>query len=670
MYPVSYFENIKGKKTKDIPIIEAFNIIRVGNLKEKIELLRQAKEKSQQEILKQQLPAITVSGTFKKGHSQSDFLQHSGLIQIDFDHVPDTKQLIDLLRNDFFTFCAFNSPTATGVKAIVKINPELHKVAFEQLSKYYLVKYNLPIDIKCKDITRLMFLSYDNNIFVNENSMQFNSTSQDVEKIISQIEFKKIDITSDYDNWLKIGFAFADNFNEGGRDLFQRISQFHPNYDKENCSKQFNECLKSRKTGITIKTFFKIAKDFGITIRQENKNTGIKTEKNTLKIKNENLEKNETSKFFIVEKYLNEKFDFRYNEVANDVEYKAKNKKEFEILNDSNLYRNLQLNCISFSQNNLTALLRSEFVPIFNPFIEYFGSLPNWDGKIDHILNLCSYIQAKDQERFNKHLKKTFVRCVACALGQAFNKHAFILIGGQSSGKTTLIRWLCPKKLKNYLAENISTDKDSLISLTENFLINLDELAAFQKFEISAFKSMLSKDTIKIRKPYDKKAITSKRRANFFGSTNKDEFLTDETGSIRWLCFEILKINWDYKNEIDINEVWAQAYTLLKQGFKFELTPEERDENENANSNHQNISIELELVQKYFEPSKKDNENSKPMTATDILLNIKANTTLSNNITVQNIGKALVLLGFKKESERIGESKMPKKVYWVRLIAD
>src|ERR1700733_5442822 len=94
---VSYFENIKRQKTKDIAIDEIFNFIRSGLTKDKIELLRKTTDKKEIDIIKQGLPAITVSGTFNKGHSQKEFKQHSGLIQIDFDHVPDTKHLKPLL---------------------------------------------------------------------------------------------------------------------------------------------------------------------------------------------------------------------------------------------------------------------------------------------------------------------------------------------------------------------------------------------------------------------------------------------------------------------------------------------------------------------------------------------------------------------------------------------
>lgn len=423
-----------------------------------------------------------------------------------------------------------------------------------------------------------------------------------------------------------------------------------------------------------------MAKDFGITIKLDNKQSIFITENtekekpqvNNLSEKNIIPEKptNETSRFYQVESYLNSKFYFRYNEVSNEVEYKEKTVKEFQLLNENNLYRHLQLNNVSFSQNNLLALLRSDFVPSFNPFTDYFESLPKWDEQTDHISNLCNYIKAKEQDRFNRHFKKALVRCVACALGRDFNKQAFILIDKQNSGKTSFIRWLCPEKLDKYYTENISTDKDTLISLSENFIINLDELAGLHRTEINALKSMLSKDSIKTRKPFDKKPTTSKRRANFFGSTNKDEILTDETGNVRWLCFELLSIDWNYRTAIDINLVWTQAYTILLQGYKYQLTANEIAENENANAEFQHQSLEMELLQKYFAPAKKGDELAEAYTATDILEKISSKTTLSHNLSKINIGKALILLGFKKETERLGETKMPTKVYWAKFLGN
>ena len=151
------------------------------------------------------------------------------------------------------------------------------------------------------------------------------------------------------------------------------------------------------------------------------------------------------------------------------------------------------------------------------------------------------------------------VRSIACALLEyVFNKQVFVLVGaGQNTGKSTFCRWLCPPFLSDYITEYINTDKDGLIVLATNFLINMDELATLSKTEINSLKSLISKDKINVRLPFARRTSVHPRRANFIGSTNNDEFLTDETGSVRWLCFEIEgTLNFDYKIIIDFGSTF------------------------------------------------------------------------------------------------------------------
>lgn len=91
-------------------------------------------------------------------------------------------------------------------------------------------------------------------------------SSSQVEAIIQQIEQKQIDIATAYSDWRNIGFAFADEFGEEGRDFFHRISRFYADYSASECNRQFNNCLKAKGQGISLKTFFYHAKNAGIPI--------------------------------------------------------------------------------------------------------------------------------------------------------------------------------------------------------------------------------------------------------------------------------------------------------------------------------------------------------------------------------------------------------------------
>ena len=107
----------------------------------------------------------------------------------------------------------------------------------------------------------------DQKVKVTEQS-NYNTTTQleEVEQIIQGIETNKVDVTSAYSDWVNIGFAFADEFGETGRNLFHRVSQFHPEYSTQECDKQFDNCMKARGQGVSLKTFFYHAKEAGIPL--------------------------------------------------------------------------------------------------------------------------------------------------------------------------------------------------------------------------------------------------------------------------------------------------------------------------------------------------------------------------------------------------------------------
>jgi predicted P-loop ATPase len=221
---------------------------------------------------------------------------------------------------------------------------------------------------------------------------------------------------------------------------------------------------------------------------------------------------NKKQDYISLEKYLTENFDFRLNEITGSIEFKKRQEMQWDELNEFNIYRQLRLEGFKSNLNELIYLLKSDYVSRFNPFRAYFESLPAWnDGCEDYIKKLCGYVRLRNASRFEKHFKKWLVRTIKCALEDQYcNKNAIILVHElQNSGKTTFIRFLCPPALKNYMTENISFDKDSLIALIENFIINLDELATFTKVEINSLKSILSKSFIKERHPFERKAKSS-----------------------------------------------------------------------------------------------------------------------------------------------------------------
>lgn len=93
-----------------------------------------------------------------------------------------------------------------------------------------------------------------------------NDRDNDVERIISLCEQLGTDIAPSYEEWVRLGFALVDGYGEKGRDYFLRLSSLHTGYTPEAAESQYDKCLRSGNSGITISTFFHLAKQGGISI--------------------------------------------------------------------------------------------------------------------------------------------------------------------------------------------------------------------------------------------------------------------------------------------------------------------------------------------------------------------------------------------------------------------
>ena len=382
--------------------------------------------------------------------------------------------------------------------------------------------------------------------------------------------------------------------------------------------------------------------------------------------------------FDLAENYLNDRYDIRYNEVSDMLECKkidSSGALDFTVMdNEANLYVEMQKARIKISKANLKELLSSDFVPKYDPFRTYFEGLPEtvFDPfEIDIIEKTSNFIKVKpsDRERFNRQFKKMLVRTIACALDpKVFNKQIFTLVGfDQNTGKSSFMRWLCPEKLKGYYSENVSfDDKDSNLAITENFIINIDELASLQKQEVAKLKSFISKLDDKSRRAYGARAIRRLRRASFVGSTNNGDFLTDTTGNVRWLCFIIDGIDWNYQKEVEIDQLWSAAYDLYKSGFNYEMTREEIEENEKKNSELLNLPPEINLISRHLIPATKDDHDFF-ITATDVEIMLSAVFSLKVIGGSAKIGRAFSFLRYNRVSARGLEKFNPTYGYYVKI---
>lgn len=276
------------QKEGDITIKELINLIKTDlELVKKTNALRSLSSKDEMRSYKTtNLPAVTVSGSFGDTRKAANIKEHSGFIQIDFDNI-DIIKFKDVLYQDPFTCIGFISPSGNGIKLIVKINGVDHLAAFHGLELYYKTKYNLEIDKSCKDVSRLMFLCHDDQIYQNNDSALFSQVMEktinkhkkntkddsqyfynryNFDQFISDLEKMKIDLTADYNEWIKIGFALVETFGKAGRSYYHRIGSISPKYDEIENNKKYDNYLEKNDGRTKLPTIFLLAKNYGLKV--------------------------------------------------------------------------------------------------------------------------------------------------------------------------------------------------------------------------------------------------------------------------------------------------------------------------------------------------------------------------------------------------------------------
>ncbi|MDF2447511.1 MAG: putative P-loop ATPase [Bacteroidota bacterium] len=311
-----------------------------------------------------------------------------------------------------------------------------------------------------------------------------------------------------------------------------------------------------------------------------------------------------------IERWLNSAYTFRVNWIKQKPEYREKATKDpkFHPIDKYKLLsikRQLDTAGFNISKDGLMDILFSDFSPKVNPVKDYFENLFPWNEEDDYIEELATTVKCKNSDQWMPYLKKWLVGVVANVFidERCANHTMLVLTGGQGKFKTTWLENLCPKNLINYLYTgklNLES-KDSLTLIAENLFINIDDqLKQLHKKDENELKNLITINYVKYRRPYDPIITEYPHLCSFMGSVNGNEFLNDPTGSRRFLPFEVENIDIKAAQGLDMDLVWAQAYNLFINKYRYWFNDEEIDELNNRNSEFAMTSIEEQLVQFYY----------------------------------------------------------------------
>lgn len=285
-YKVSNYNHVSDKYSKDYDLDTWLKqtIDPPLAIKRKVEAYRETLDKED----KAKIPLITVSARCKGERSLENIEEHLPFICIDIDRyskkgkqnlcmdVQAVKELF--IEHPSTYYCGFSVTSNDGVYAILKLNEVGKLDKYFELLRDRLSHVGINIDEKCKDATRLRFFSYDPEAYYNPDArplklpgkkvakverVQYTESEYDrVNRLVELIEQYSMDITQDYEDWIKVGSVMNNNFGESGRDLFHRISKFHPDYTAEKCDAKYDHCRKMKLNNIGL--IVNLCKNYGL----------------------------------------------------------------------------------------------------------------------------------------------------------------------------------------------------------------------------------------------------------------------------------------------------------------------------------------------------------------------------------------------------------------------
>ena len=402
----------------------------------------------------------------------------------------------------------------------------------------------------------------------------------------------------------------------------------------------------------------------------------------------------QTSKNKEIESYLSTHYDFRFNTILGRTEFSPKYANVYSKVSryDINTFRR-ELDSeegIITSADNLYSIIESSFSPRINPIQEYFKALPLMDiyfGSANAlfsnhadtssisfspkaIASLASCVTIHNSEKWLSYLTKWLVAVVANAMDdrECRNHTCLVLTGEQGKFKTTFLDLLCPPALHgySYTGKIYPQEKDTLTYIGQNLIVNIDDqLKALNKRDENELKNLITCPMVKYRMPYDKYVEEHPHLASFVASVNGNDFLTDPTGSRRFLPFEVLSIDIERAKAISMDAVYTEAKALLNAGFRYWFNDEEITELYKESEDFQVQTAEMELLLRCFEKPTEDNSHCAYMTTTEILAYLGIYT--HQPLTPKRMGEALKRAGFGKVSKR-REGCSPVYVYKIRKI--
>ena len=649
-YKLSVFKNLQSSGSALLSLeLEVMRLIRYDeSVANKTDMYRQiayaiSRDKANDEVKRKLMPAFSVAVTFDGvGKQSKNVVGFTGLALCDLDHVESGKmeEVRGKIVADPHTLMAYETIGGEGFRIIYRYEREMPtdhldgvpwQAAYTKGNTYFSQLVGCEYDGACSDYVRLSGVAHDPDVYYNPEAELFIITDEEIVAANLAVTSNKGKPRKEHPQ---------GSFQQSAEVVWPKVEQTlqskhmeykaHHHHDyvmhaaflfcrfgvpeeelQEWADVQWSDYAEKDRHGTIASCYKKSADQFGtwkLTVKGKGRENAMITLPD-------------------LRQWFNEHVQVCFNEVTDQAVWRYKTAKErsevdeiplasdeWKPVDETFLHtmrgRVAQDTGKRVLPGDVSSVLKSDFATIVNPVREYISQLPKWDG-VDRVEQLAGYVAAKaasprqtDEEAQADllwALHKWLVGTVATWMSDEVVNHQILtFIGEQGIYKTSFFRFLLPPALREYFWENTHNSfhsRDDKIALSENCLVEIEEMDAFEGRDMAELKSLCTAQYIKERRPYALFRTRKPRLASFCASGNEQKILTDSTGTRRWFCFMISQIQDPREWELDYEQLYAQLRDQFQTGFRHWLdNKKEKDRVDLMNRPFRLMSVEEDLI--------------------------------------------------------------------------
>ena len=644
--------------------------------------------------LKNAQPAFIPSVLLEGGRTYAHVKGFTGFIMVDIDGIPPERfaAILTLVKEDIHSFLVYITISGCGIRVISHVEGGVtkanYRMVWEWVNDHYARLCGVEIDGQCKNATRMSVLCHDPEALLRPEASSFHTsgmkprekpkrgtavtvTAERAYKIIrAQLEEEGIAYApGSYNDYVSRCFYHTNRCGVPQADAEAWALRTFPDYPREQLLPIIKSCYSLTMEFNTV--------PLPRSVRKKEKENDSSHKKATVEE---------------MEEFINSYMKFRMNMLTHQIETQLiadaytdrpeASACHWQRLTDhieNSLWCAMQHHGMAVNLNELHTLLGSDFVKEYHPLKEYLDGLPPWDGETNYIDRLAAMVHVKESPhsplqqdksrerndlsetpvRFADILKRWMVSMIAAALNETVvNQVILTLIGRQGSYKTSFMQHILPPVLSEYYTTKSNSSrmtKDDLFTMTENLVINLEEIDTMPPSELNQLKAMVTQRYVDERRAYGRNKVHLPHVASFVATGNNLQFLTDDTGNRRWLPFEVEDIDSPWEADIPYEGIYSQTYALYQDvNFRYWFTDKEIQQLRGHVQQFEVPRPEYELILTYYR--KPVGLERGVYTPSSQIIGRFGNTSL--RLSLQKVGRAMRELGFR-------QVKASNANYWV-----